>query len=45
MKMNFYDEALNSLSEGLRLSQTVSDELSINLCLLNLYEIAYRNNY
>ena len=45
MKMNFYDEALNSLSEGLRLSQTVSDEASINLCLLNLFEIAYRNNY
>ncbi|CAD8094993.1 unnamed protein product [Paramecium primaurelia] len=45
MKMNFYDEALNSLSEGLRLSQTVSDEQSINLCLLNLFEIAYRNNY
>lgn len=45
MRMCFFDEALNSLSEGLRLSQTVSDELSINICLLNLFEIAYRNNY
>ncbi|KAM3147668.1 hypothetical protein pb186bvf_000475 [Paramecium bursaria] len=45
MLMNYYDEALIALSEALRLSQTCSDELSINQCLLYLYEIAYKNQF
>jgi hypothetical protein len=41
MIMGFYDEALESLSEALRLSQTYSDEESINQCLIYLYQIAF----
>lgn len=40
LKMGHLEECLQSISEGLRISQNNSDEESINNCIIYLYKIA-----
>ena len=40
LKYGYYDEALRGIEESLRISQTNTDEESINYCLVYLYNIA-----
>lgn len=40
LKMNFLEECLQAVSEGLRISQNNSDEESINNCIIYLYRVS-----
>ena len=40
LQMGYLEECLQSISEGLRISQNNSDEESINNCIIYLYRIS-----